>query len=201
MRTVGLVENDATFAATLRTAVEANGFRVVCMPNGNSAAPFLDRHSFALLIVDAGVRDVDPFALLHAASAHQPVIALTDDPTDEECVRALHAGADDCLRRPLAPRELLVRMRNVMRRVDTPDDVLSQAVDAMRVHGHDLTRGEAEVLAVLLEHAPAPMTIDQIAALLPGVKRDTIASRIKTLRRKMGSMLVSRGRFGYEVTR
>jgi DNA-binding response OmpR family regulator len=64
---------------------------------------------------------------------------------------------------------------------------------------HELSRGEAEVLTLLLEHAPAPITTMEMARLLPA-KRATIESRIKSLRKKLGSdRLVTRGRFGYEL--
>lgn len=79
--------------------------------------------------------------------------------------------------------------------------------DAMRVRvdgrTHDLTRGEAEVLSLLVEHAPRPLTIQQILAMLPEehrVKRGTVESRIKSLRRKLGGRLVSRGQFGYQLS-
>ena len=82
-------------------------------------------------------------------------------------------------------------------------DTMSISLPEMRVRTagvvHELSRGEAEVLALLLEHSPAPLTTVEIAKLLPA-KRATIESRIKSLRKKLGpGRLVTRGSFGYEL--
>lgn len=85
---------------------------------------------------------------------------------------------------------------------------LAGAVSAMRVHvegeTHPLSRGETEVLALLVASRGAPMTVLEMLARLPPksqVKRGTIESRIKSLRRKLGpARLVSRGRLGYQLT-
>lgn len=210
MRTLALIENDVAFAAELRRSVEAEGFRTECFPDGGSAiASVLDR-PYALAIIDLGVGgvDPDPFELCRTVSAQHPVIALTTDRSDETCVRALESGADDCICRPFPLRELVARIRNVLTRVapEPGDEGFAWFADAMRVRVdgrmHNLTRGEAEVLALLVESAPRPLTIEQMLAMLPSehpVKRGTIESRIKSLRRKLGERLVSRGRFGYQL--
>lgn len=207
MQTLALIENDVAFAAELRQSVEAEGFRTEWFTDGSSAIASIVQRPYALAIVDVGI---DPsLELCRLASAHQPVIALTSDPTDETCVRALESGADDCVRRPFPPRELLARIRNVLTRTapgEHDDQGFALLADAMRVRVDgqllNLTRGEAEVLSLLVDHAPKPLTIDQMISMLPErqrVKRGTIESRIKALRRKLGGRLVSRGRFGYQL--
>jgi len=111
--------------------------------------------------------------------------------------------------RTLTGRELVARVRNILRRAPaTVDDIceldtLSISLREMRIRTdgivHELSRGEAEVLALLLERSPAPLTTIEIARLLPA-KRATIESRIKSLRKKLGpGRLVARGAFGYEL--
>ena len=106
--------------------------------------------------------------------------------------------------------ELVARVRNVLRRATNERDAatcdldkLSISLAEMRIRNgdvvHELSRGEAEVLTLLLEHSPAPITTVEMARILPA-KRATIESRIKSLRRKLGpDRLVTRGRFGYEL--
>lgn len=208
MRPLAIIENDAALSTEIRSAVEAAGFAARCFVEGSAAIANLKRHGFSLAIVDLDLRDTDPFAVCSEASRLVPVIALSGDCGEETCVRALESGADDCLRRPFAGRELVARIRNVLRRADGAEgagelDELSTFVSAMRIRlgdeSCDLSRGESEVLAVLLEHAPAPMTVGRLTELLKA-KRGTIESRIKSLRRKLGpGRLVSRGAFGYQL--
>lgn len=211
MRTLALIENDAAFATELRKSVEAEGFRTEWFTEGSSAVASLAKGAYALAIVDLAILDTDPFEVCRSISSVHPVIALTTDRSEETCVRALEAGADDCLRRPFPPRELVARIRNLLTRAEPSDgveelDTLAVFVDAMRVRvngeTHNLTRGETEVLSMLLDRSPTPLTIDAMVAMLPAatrVKRGTIESRIKSLRRKLGGRLVSRGRLGYQL--
>jgi len=99
-------------------------------------------------------------------------------------------------------------IRNVLRRSDATEgdqlDALSVSISEMRVRvggaTHDLTRGEAEVLATLIHHAPAPVTAVRLSQIL-NAKRGTIESRIKSLRKKLGpGRLVSRGSLGYQLS-
>jgi DNA-binding response OmpR family regulator len=95
----------------------------------------------------------------------------------------------------------------VLRRSDASEDdaldelTISIAEMRVRVGGttHDLTRGEAAVLATLIQHAPAPVTAVRMSELL-NAKRGTIESRIKSLRKKLGpGKLISRGSLGYQL--
>src|SRR5687767_5131126 len=104
MRTLALVENDVAFAAELRQSVEAEGFRADCFTDGARAIASITQRPYALAIVDLGIAGADPFEICRAVSSHHPVIALTTDPSDETCVRALESGADDCIRRPFPAR-------------------------------------------------------------------------------------------------
>lgn len=161
--------------------------------------------TFALVMLDLGLTDTDPFALCRDASPRVPVMAIARQCSTESCIRALEAGADDCVRTTITGRELIARVRNLMQRAPEPPpsgQSLEDSVMAMRVcngdRTFDLTRGESELLALLLRHAPVPLTIPRIAQLLES-KRTTVESRIKSLRRKVGARLVARGGFGYAI--
>ncbi|HKR62266.1 MAG TPA: HTH domain-containing protein, partial [Thermoanaerobaculia bacterium] len=150
--------------------------------------------------------DTDPFAVCREASRLLPVIAMTSKQEEERCVRAFENGADDCVARRIPGRELIARIRNVLRRADEEKhdtDALLTAVSEMRIRDggetQELTRGEAELLALLLSRTPTPMTASEMSDIL-GVKRGTLETRIKTLRKKLGAdKLVSRGRLGYQL--
>ena len=193
------------FLRDVGATLEAAGFRAECFASGIVAASELRARAFSLAILDLELRDTDPYAMCREVSHHLPVITVASECVEDACVRALESGADDCVVRATPGRELVARVHNVLRRMNGGEryDSLEASISEMRVHAgsatHDLTRGETEVLAVLLRHAPAPVTIQQICEAL-GAKRNTVGSRIKSLRRKLGrERLVSRGSLGYQL--
>jgi DNA-binding response OmpR family regulator len=206
MRPLAIIENDVSTSAELRIAVEAAGFRTDCFRDGASALTNLSRRTFALAILDLDLLDTDPFSVCREAARFVPVIALASESGEEMCLRAFENGADDCVSRQIPGRELVARIRNVLRRAEEGEnesDALLAAVSEMRIRGEgeprDLTRGEAELLALLLSRTPTPLTVAQMAEILT-VKRGTLESRIKSLRKKLGpEKLVSRGSLGYQL--
>lgn len=209
MQPLAIIESDAALSVEIRSAVESAGFRTGSFPDAASALAGLRQYHYSLAILDLDRDDADPIVLCHEASEIVPIIAITSQPAEETCIRALAAGADDCICRPIRDRELVARVRNVLRRAYGDEEThaglaeLSLSVAEMRVHAgntmHELSRGETELLALLLAHTPKPLTATQIAAMLPA-PRGTVESRIKSLRKKLGAeRLVSRGRFGYQV--
>lgn len=198
---------DASRGMELRGAIEAAGFQAEWFSTATAALAQLRMRTFALAILDLALRDTDPFAVCREISRHVPIIAIASEDGDDSCVRALESGADDCVPRATSGRELIARIRNVLRRSTSAEekeyDSLSVSISEMRIRTptetHDLTRGETELLALLIQHAPAPLPVRRIAELV-GARRGTIESRIKSLRRKLGGgRLVSRGGLGYQL--
>lgn len=208
MRPLAII--DPSSSTILRRDLEAAGFRADCFGDAPSALAALRRRSYALALLDLDSSEDDPFGVCREVSSIVPVIAMTADSGADICVQAFESGADDCVVRTLAGRELVARVRNVLRRsagendAATCDlDTLSISLPEMRIRNgdvvHELSRGETELLTLLLERAPAPITTVEMARVLPA-KRATIESRIKSLRKKLGpDRLVTRGRFGYEL--
>lgn len=204
MRPLAIIENDGAFALRLLVMIEAAGFRAMIFPHAGQAVPLLRERHFALALVDLAMEDVDPLAFCRETSPFVPLIVFGRD--DESCTRALDAGADDCICRSVGSRELIARIRNLLRRAEQPlsdRDELTAVVSEMRIrlddHVHNLTAGETAVLTALLDRAPSPMTVDEIARAIVA-NRGTVESRIKSLRKKLGAeRLVSRGRFGYQI--
>jgi DNA-binding response OmpR family regulator len=203
-RTVAIIEPDQASATQMREALESAGFRTNSFADGPSALSTLRDRPVAVAILDLAV-GLDVCAEL---SRLFPVVTVASDADEESCVGALDAGADDCVCRNVPKRELVARIHNVLRRcssgpVQHEFDGLSVAPGEMRVREgervHELSRGEAELLAVLLEYAPRPLTKAQLGTLL-NTRRATIESRIKGLRKKIGShRLVTQGHFGYHL--
>lgn len=208
IRPLALIEPDPVYSASLRRTFEEAGYHLDCFPDPDAAFDSLRTRAFGLAIIELDRNAFDPFAITSEVSQMMPVLAITSDPSEEQCVKALQSGADDCICRPFRDRELLARTRNILRRIgaaldeSAPSD-LSVSIAAMRATAdgvtHDLTRGEADVLAALLAHAPTPLNATQLAELV-SAERGTVESRIRSIRQKLGAHhLVTRGRLGYEL--
>jgi len=207
MRPLAIIERDASQALQLLGALEAAGFRGAVFTAATPALPLLRERHFALALLDLCVTDVPALEVCREISPFTPIITLASPRAAmDACMSALESGADDCICRGIGARELIARIRNVLRRAEPAHEdhgQLAAVVSEMRVR-HDgrvdnLTAGEAAVLTALIDHAPAPMTIVEIAHAI-GANRGTVESRIKSLRRKLGpARLVSRGRLGYQV--
>lgn len=207
MQSVAIIEPDPKRRSALEAALEAAGFRAECFSTATAAVPRLHTGSFALAIIGLDLTDTDPYAVCHEVSRHLPIITLAGECSPETCVRALENGADDCVAHGTSGRELVARIRSVLRRNQTRPassaPQLSVSLSEMRVRvgrtTHNLTLGETRLLAVLLERAPAPTPITRLTQLLDA-RRGTVEARIKSLRRKIGpARLVSRGSLGYEL--
>lgn len=208
MRPLVIIEQDVAYASQLRSFAESAGFPAECFDDPDAAVREMRRRPFSLAILDLSLRGTDPYALCREVSGLAPLITVTSECHADVCVRAFESGADDCVMRPIAERELVARIRNVIRRTDgnAPQhhfDSVSISISEMRVRAgdevRDLTRGETELLALLLEYAPTPLTPARMAELLSS-RRGTIETRIKSLRTKIGrETLISRGRLGYQL--
>lgn len=205
MRPLALIETDPHRAAELRAALDGAGFRTEWFTRATDALQHLRTRPYALLVLGLDVRDTDPYAFCREISPQLPVITISETcGGSDRCVHALECGADDCVTRTTSGRELVARIRSVLRRAGDAENERSASVSLseMRVRTgettHDLTRGETELLTVLLQYAPTPVPIARLTALL-GARRGTVESRIKSLRRKLGpGRLVSRGSLGYQ---
>lgn len=190
MRTIAFLTREG-IDATLRRILESERFRV------ETFEKLPENRTFSLVVV------CDEFTSLPVE--RQPVICIVDDPTPtaDISIRAFNHGAADCIRRPFSPRELVARIRNLLARTENAGEREMLDVEAMRVEvggqARDLTAGEAEILRILLERAPAPVSIQQIEEILSPVSRHTISSRIKSLRKKLDGRLVNRVGIGYEL--
>ena len=133
-----------------------------------------------------------------------PLIAVTDTSGEEEIIRALGAGADDCLCRPIRPLELLARIVALLRRVQKLPlvthkqpfvsgklfidfDTYEVIVEGTEVR---LTLTEFEILRCLVNNAKSVMTHTQLAHLIWGedgqVSRNSLKVHIQHLRKKLG---------------
>ncbi|AFU97387.1 response regulator transcription factor [Simiduia agarivorans] len=123
MNRILLVDDDLELAELLRDYLGAEGFAVHHCPNGVAAVDYLARHVTDLLVLDVMMPEMDGMTLLKTLRNQQanqtPILMLTakGDPVDR--ILGLELGADDYLAKPCNPRELLARIKAILRRTQS----------------------------------------------------------------------------------
>ena len=201
--TVLLVEDEHSIGSMTRGYLERSGWRVVWVRSGEEALAELGRHQVRIVILDIRLPGIDGFdvARLVRTRSDVPILMLTARDEEPDRVAGLELGADDYLTKPFSPRELVARMKAVLRRTDgrSAEDVLTLAdvelnrnarevaVDGQPV---ELTTKEFDLLATLLENPGIVVSRDQLldrvwGMTYPGGTR-TVDVHVAQLRRKLG---------------
>lgn len=112
-----LIENDPAILQNLQEYLRLQDFQTTAVSSERDAQRLLEKQTFDLLLVDIALDDGDGFAVCTAAKEKGlPVIFLTASGDEGNTVRGLDMGADDYITKPFRPRELVSRIRNILRR-------------------------------------------------------------------------------------
>ena len=200
-----IVEDEPGIADTLQYALRTEGFEPVCCATGEEALASARAAPPALVILDVGLPDTSGFEVFKRlrASSDVPVVFLTARSDEIDRVVGLELGADDYINKPFSPRELVARVRGILRRstktsagsVGAPSPSVPVLVDEgrrqIRFYGRvlELSRYEFGLLQTL---ASRPGHVFSRDALLDRVWGDatesldrTVDAHVKTLRAKM----------------
>jgi two-component system catabolic regulation response regulator CreB len=199
-----LVEDEPAIADTVVYALSTDGFAPHWAASGEAALAAAAEQSFALAIVDIGLPDINGFELfrrLHAAHPDLPVIFLTARSGEIDRVVGLELGADDYIAKPFSPRELVARVRTVLRRAQRAAPAAAPAAPGgfvvdderkqIRYRGAvlDLSRIEYRLLKVLVERPGRVYSRDELMQRAwddPAASFDrTVDAHVKTLRAKL----------------
>jgi two-component system catabolic regulation response regulator CreB len=200
-----LVEDEPAIAETVLYALRTEGFQARHCLTGGEALRLARDEAFDLAVLDVGLPDIGGFALCRelrrnrtADGRELPVIFLTAHDAEAERILGLEIGADDYVIKPFSPRELVARVRVVLRRGQGGHAVADRSGFEHDAEGHrirylghplDLTRYEYGLLAVLLQRPGAVLSRTQLMDRVWGDALDsgdrTIDTHIKTLRAKL----------------
>ena len=201
--TVLLVEDEHSIGSMTRGYLERSGWRVVWVRSGEEALAELGRHQVRIVILDIRLPGIDGFdvARMVRTRSDVPILMLTARDEEPDKVVGLEVGADDYLTKPFSPRELVARMKAVLRRTDgrgaedvltLADVVLNRNAREVAVDGQavELTTKEFDLLATLLENPGIVVSRDQLldrvwGMTYPGGTR-TVDVHVAQLRRKLG---------------
>lgn len=117
-RTIIVVEDDANIADLLDLYLREAGFRVLQSAGGQRALELVDQHRPALVVLDIGLPDIDGFEVCRRIRAKStvPVLFLTARDGEIDRILGLELGADDYVTKPFSPREIVARVKAILRR-------------------------------------------------------------------------------------
>ena len=202
-KTILVVDDEARLVALVKAYLEQGGFRVVTAKNGREALFVARQEKPDLIVLDIMMPEMDGhnFMRLHRQERQTPIILLTAKVEEDDKVIGLELGADDYVTKPFSPRELLARVRAVLRRGEqvAPQSrrlrVANISLDLdnyfVEVAGDrvDLTRSEFDLLAILMASPGRAFSrldlLDKLqGSSLVGSER-TVDVHIKNLRAKI----------------
>ncbi len=200
--TVLLVEDEPSVGELVRGYLARDGYRVVWVRSGEEALAELERNPVRLVLLDVGLPGMDGFDVCRAMRARSsvPILMLTARDEEPDRIVGLEVGADDYVTKPFSPRELVARMKAVLRRSEPQatadvltlgDVIVERGSHEVRVAGEgvDLTAKEFDLLAYFLANAGAVLSrellLDRVWGVeYPGGTR-TVDVHVAQLRRKL----------------
>ncbi|MBI5890327.1 MAG: response regulator [Nitrosomonadales bacterium] len=203
-----VVDDDAGLRDLLQQYLTAQGYRVATVADGTAMSAHLAKYTVDLVILDLMLPGEDGLALARKlrSQGDLPIIILSARGEDVDRIVGLEVGADDYLAKPFNPRELLARIRALLRRSENTqgsaetsghethrfgDFVLDTDSRALHRHGVGiaLTAGEFNLLRIFVEHPNRVLSRDSIMDMLKGYERSpfdrSIDVRVTRLRRKI----------------
>jgi two-component system, OmpR family, response regulator MprA len=195
-----VVDDDAPIRRMLDRTLSAEGYAVETAADGGEALAAVERSTPDLVVLDVGLPGVDGLSVsrrLRAKGLAVPVLLLTARDSVPDRVAGLDAGADDYLVKPFATEELLARVRALLRRGKSPEELLAfgdltldPATRAAQRGEITLTLSEREsdLLALLLRNARRVVPREQaVAEIWQGDASANVVDRyVSNLRRKLG---------------
>ncbi|MEZ5484940.1 MAG: response regulator [Lysobacteraceae bacterium] len=205
-----VVDDDAEIRSLLAEQLVQAGFVVAMAANGAEMRAALKREPVELIVLDLNLPGEDGLTLCRDLRAHSstPVIMLTARGEAIDRILGLEMGADDYLPKPFEPRELLARIRSVLRRTDAlPANLEPSTFRSARFGGWTLDMEQRHLVAAdgrvvmlsgtdfrlleaLVRHANRVLSREQLAALAGGRQIDAqdraIDLQISRLRQKLG---------------
>lgn len=192
-----IVDDEADMRELLCDLIESNGLGAKAVEDGSAMRRELDSGNYALLILDLRLRREDGLTLARAVreTSAIPIMILTGKGDETDRILGLELAADDYLMKPFNPRELLARIKAVLRRQapvvpgapGSEDEVVTFGEYELSLATRELkkgdevnmlTTGEFAVLKALVQHAREPLTRDKLMSLARGREWDALERSI-----------------------
>ncbi|MBZ9749860.1 response regulator [Deinococcus sp. HMF7604] len=205
MSTILIVEDEARLADILDGYLRREGFHTERAATGRRALELWRAARPALILLDLMLPELDGLEVARRvrAESNVPIIMLTARDEEIDRLLGLGIGADDYVVKPYSPREVVARVKAVLRRASAATDMsgtlhagpltVDPAAFRVTLHGTDLdvTAAEVRLLALLAREAGVVRSRAELLAALGGLERGTdertVDAHVKNLRRKFGA--------------
>lgn len=205
-----IVDDDNEIRTLLGDYLQKNGFAVTSVADGKSMQAALDAGGISLIVLDLMLPGEDGLVLCRniRSKSEMPVLMLTAKGDDLDRIVGLEMGADDYLAKPFNPRELLARIKSILRRAKTlPESLKSEEADVVLFSGWrlntlsrqltspkgvavPLSGSEYRLLMVFIDHANRILNRDLLMDLCRGREMfpfdRSIDVQVSRLRQRLG---------------
>ena len=190
MKQLAIIDDDPEILKLLNQYLTKNGFEVDAFEDGES---FLkqDLNKFSLIVLDIGLPGIDGLEVCKRVrqNSNIPIIMLTAASDDLDRILGLELGSDDYMGKPFNPRELLARIKALLRRSEIKDEdvdnniVMNYAARSAFIGGEELelTGTEFDLLCVFHKQIGTVLSRDEIGEMLHGRKIDPLDRSIDTI--------------------
>ena len=190
MKHLAIIDDDPEILKLLEQYLTKNGFDVEAFTDGES---FLkaDESKFSLIVLDIGLPGIDGLEVCKRVrqNSNIPIIMLTAASDDLDRILGLELGSDDYMGKPFNPRELLARIKALLRRSEIKEEdvdnniVMNYAARSAFIGGQELelTGTEFDLLCVFHKQIGTVLSRDEIGELLHGRKVDPLDRSIDTI--------------------
>jgi DNA-binding response OmpR family regulator len=204
--TVVVVEDDTSIADLLDLYLREAGYRVLLAPSGERGLDVIEHQRPVLVVLDVGLPGIDGFEVCRRlrATSSVPVLFLTARDGEIDRIVGLELGADDYVTKPFSPREVVARVRAILRRGDARTDHGSSSLEVgdcivvdfarREVRRHDdvvaLATREFDLLAHLARNQGLALSRQQLLDAVWGADwygdERTVDVHVRQLRKKLG---------------
>jgi two-component system phosphate regulon response regulator PhoB len=204
-----VVEDDKHISKLVSYSLKNEGFESVVCESGEKALEALDAGSFDLIVLDLMLPEMDGLEVCQKVRqdeelSHLPIVMLTAKGEEVDRVVGFELGADDYVVKPFSPRELVLRIKAILKRKSTTkksESVLSAGDLYVDIPRHKVTINEREIsltpmefnlLVMLMQRRGRVLSrdvlLDNVWGFIVDVTTRTVDTHVKRLRQKLGKM-------------
>lgn len=204
-----VVEDESDIAEVLRYNLAKEGFDVDVQSRGDTALENLRKQPPALVLLDLMLPGLDGLEIMRMlrrepSTRKLPVMMITAKGEDVDRIVGLELGADDYITKPFSPREVVLRVKGLLRRLEGASEPETETLEAgeirldvaghrLEVHGVEtpVTATEFKLLRELILNAGRVQTRDRLLTVVWGYAQDvdsrTVDTHVRRLRKKLGN--------------
>lgn len=207
MEKILVVEDEKHISKLIRYNLEKAGFETVAAKSGEEALQILGKHEINLILLDIMLPDIDGLEVCRIIKQNRslkniPIVMLTAKTQEVDKVVGFELGADDYVTKPFSPRELVLRIKAIMKRgkvEESPKEILTAYDINVNIPKHEvtvrdrvieLTQLEFKLLTTLIERRGRVQDRERLLSDVWGmdtmVETRTVDTHIKSLRSKLG---------------